>query len=188
MAKIHDTGGSMRQRARRFAGRCGHNSWSVRKGALGERRVAAALAGLSDEYRVLHGTELYPRRPLTDQTGSRIYSAQIDHLVVGPPGVFVIETKSWSRTFAESRAAFCPHHQVARASLLCWQLIKIAGMNEQVRSVIACDDHTIPNQDDSYARVLRPAAIRRHIHGFGRQLSPARVRDISEFLGTFGAA
>lgn len=179
---------STRQRARRYAQRCGHSSWSVRKGALGERRVAAALDELSDEYRVLHGADLYSRRPLTDHTGSRIYSAQIDHLVVGPAGVFVIETKSWSRTFSESSGAHCPHHQVARASLLCWQLIKIAGLNERVRSVIACDDHTIPHQEGSYARVLRPASIRRHIYGFGRQLSPARIRRISEFLGAFQAA
>ena len=58
-------------------------AWAV--GAEGERRTAEVLARLeSDGYRVLHDRRI---------PGSR---ANIDHVVVGPTGVYVVETKSWS--------------------------------------------------------------------------------------------
>jgi len=58
-------------------------AWAV--GADGERRTAEVLSRLeSDGYRVLHDRRI---------PGSR---ANIDHIVVGPTGVYVVETKSWS--------------------------------------------------------------------------------------------
>ena len=58
-------------------------AWAV--GAEGERRPAEVLAHLeSDGYRVLHDRRI---------PGSR---GNIDHVVVGPTGVYVVETKSWS--------------------------------------------------------------------------------------------
>jgi len=54
------------------------------KGARGEEIVAVQLvAGLPQGYHVFHDLELSGAAP-------------IDHLVVGPSGVFVIETKFWS--------------------------------------------------------------------------------------------
>lgn len=58
-------------------------AWTI--GAEGEVRTAKALAPLEREgYRVLHDRRL---------PGSR---ANIDHLVIGPSGVFVVETKSYA--------------------------------------------------------------------------------------------
>lgn len=54
-------------------------AWGI--GAAGERRTAADLDGLPAGYHVLHDLRL---------PGSR---ANIDHLVIGPTGVFTIETK-----------------------------------------------------------------------------------------------
>ncbi|HZD17497.1 MAG TPA: nuclease-related domain-containing protein [Actinomycetota bacterium] len=53
-----------------------------RKGAIGEETVGRALAELEAEgFRVIHGLD----------TGR----GDIDHVVVGPTGVFAIETKAW---------------------------------------------------------------------------------------------
>lgn len=57
-------------------------SW--RKGYEGEVMTGAHLAGLSDSFVVLHDVRL---------PGSR---ENIDHLVIGPTGVFTIETKHYS--------------------------------------------------------------------------------------------
>lgn len=58
-------------------------AWAT--GADGEERTAAALEPLvADGFRILHDRRI---------PGSR---ANIDHIVIGPPGVFVIETKSFS--------------------------------------------------------------------------------------------
>ncbi len=58
-------------------------AWAT--GADGEERTAAALEPLvADGFRILHDRRI---------PGSR---ANIDHIVIGPPGVFVIESKSFS--------------------------------------------------------------------------------------------
>lgn len=58
------------------------------KGARGEERVAHTLAFLPSGYHVFHGLAA-SSRSLAQQ--ARDY----DHLVVGPRGVFLVETKNW---------------------------------------------------------------------------------------------
>lgn len=67
-----------------LAARPGHlDAWRI--GAEGERETAALLLELEDRgYRVLHDRRI---------PGTR---ANIDHIVVGRTGVYVVETKSWS--------------------------------------------------------------------------------------------
>jgi len=58
------------------------------KGARGEEDVARVLAFLPPSYRVFHG--------LTPPSHRLLERARdIDHVVVGPTGLFVIETKNW---------------------------------------------------------------------------------------------
>ncbi|HUL00845.1 MAG TPA: nuclease-related domain-containing protein [Nitrospirota bacterium] len=54
---------------------------NYRKGAIGEALVGLTLETFPDEYRVIHD--------LTTPYGN------IDHVVVGPSGVYVIDTKNW---------------------------------------------------------------------------------------------
>ena len=59
-----------------------------RKGARGERRIAARLRrGLPDEYKLLNDVYL----PLPDGT-----TTQVDHIIVSQYGVFVAESKTYS--------------------------------------------------------------------------------------------
>lgn len=55
-----------------------------RRGAAGEEETARALATLPPAFVVLHDRKI-PRSP-----------ANIDHIVIGPTGVFVVETKRYS--------------------------------------------------------------------------------------------
>jgi hypothetical protein len=57
---------------------------SMRKGAAGERSVAHTLSELPDEYRVVNDVQTP--------------AGNLDHVVIGPTGVFVIETKNWRGT------------------------------------------------------------------------------------------
>lgn len=61
--------------------------------ALGERRVGRILAELGREWRVLHAV------PHGDD------GADIDHLVIGPPGVFTVTTSGAVTSEVEARAA-----------------------------------------------------------------------------------
>lgn len=64
--------------------RCAEASW--RRGAVGERRTARTLRRLARAgYVVLHDRAL---------PGSR---ANVDHLVIGPSGIWVVDSKRWHR-------------------------------------------------------------------------------------------
>ena len=55
------------------------------KGSIGERRVATELAKLPRDFRVLHDVLFKTDRAMS----------QIDHLVISPYGIFIIETKTY---------------------------------------------------------------------------------------------
>lgn len=74
---------SRRERARRRLDFFAAEMWE--KGAAGERVVQEMLAQLPPEWAVFHDLH-WPGRA----------RANIDHLVVGPCGVFVIDAKNWS--------------------------------------------------------------------------------------------
>jgi hypothetical protein len=58
------------------------------KGARGEERVAHELGFLPHGYAVFHG--------LAGRRGNVMPREDFDHVVAGPTGVFVVETKNWS--------------------------------------------------------------------------------------------
>lgn len=73
----------MRRQITRRADKLMDESIAYRKGAEGESLTADALSDLPDTYSVFH-----------DLTHPSI-GGNIDHIVVGPTGVFALETKNW---------------------------------------------------------------------------------------------
>jgi len=61
------------------------------KGAEGEERIARTLSFLPSDYFVFHSLWL---------PGDAIGSKDVDHLVVGPTGVYALETKNWTGEIA----------------------------------------------------------------------------------------
>jgi hypothetical protein len=59
------------------------------KGSRGEQLAARELSELPEGWDVLHGV---PRRGRASFRGG----GDIDHVLVGPPGVFAVETKNWA--------------------------------------------------------------------------------------------
>ena len=73
------------RRAREKAERLARRAEMFEKGADGEVATASLLAGLSPEWSAIHDVR-WPSRRL----------ANIDHILVGPGGIFVIDSKNWS--------------------------------------------------------------------------------------------
>jgi hypothetical protein len=105
---------------------------SLRSGIRGEERVASILAQLeSDGFEVLHDLD----------TGH----GNADHVLVGPTGVFVIETKDWGgrfyrrggRLMINDRAADQVVGQVTAAALAIRALLERAGIDIRVQAVVA---------------------------------------------------
>ena len=75
------------QRAREKSQRLARYAEQWEKGADGESATAAALANLGPEWTCWHDLHWPGRR-----------FANIDHLTIGPAGIFVIDSKNWSGT------------------------------------------------------------------------------------------
>lgn len=73
----------------RARGKSSAGAWAA--GAEGERRVAAALATLSADWLVLHDRLLMPG----------LAESNIDHLLVGPAGVVLVDAKNWAGHLSE---------------------------------------------------------------------------------------
>ncbi len=86
-------------------------------GGEGERITAAALVELPDEYLVHHDLHI---------EGS---DANVDHVVVGPTGVYVIDTKHWAGRATTRKGPPPPGRHPQRRALtnLAWETACVAG-------------------------------------------------------------
>lgn len=92
------------------------NNESFLAGARGEETVIHALADLPDEFHVINDVNLrFERPPRWSVTQEYIKTCQIDHIVAGPTGIFLLETKNWTAAnmAANSDALI---HQVRRSN------------------------------------------------------------------------
>lgn len=167
-------------------------------GRRGEHRVAAALAQeLPDEYAVINDAEISIGRQ----------RAQYDHIVVGPNGIFAVETKNWRgrvtgraaspflRIYGERggvRAARNPLPQCRRqARVLRGFIARTPRPDAPVTAVLAA------GADDGRWEIEGadvPIVALRDLAGFirgraaGRPLTPAEVDAIAREIGEQHAA
>ena len=98
-----------------------------RKGAVGECMVADELGTLSDEYWVIN--------EVTTVSGN------LDHVVVGPTGVFAIETKNWRGTVAaDSDGELVLNGKTASTPHVRNFVHRTMGIREQVITVTRQDE------------------------------------------------
>jgi hypothetical protein len=150
-------------------------AWRI--GADGEQAIAAQLLRLGPAWRSVHSV------PVGEQ------GADIDHVVIGPAGVFTINAKHhpnasvWvgADTFLVNgtRTWYVPHsrHEAARAGRL---LSAVCGQPVQVRGIIAVvGAHrglTIKEQPrDGAVRVVGRRMIADYLRGLPTVLDPATV-------------
>ena len=100
-------------------------------GARGEYAVEQELKNLPNNFYVINDYRLNLNRPIINkQTGEKIYSIQIDHLVISPGGVFLLETKNWSQRSINSLELRSPIEQIQRSSYALFVFInKNISMN-----------------------------------------------------------
>jgi hypothetical protein len=93
-------------------------------GAKGEEHVIGVLSQLPDEYHILNDVNLhFPESIYWRERDERISNCQIDHLVIGPPGLFLVETKNWKRSDITIKSDTLKR-QVRRASYALWYYLK----------------------------------------------------------------
>jgi len=156
-----------------------------RKGARGERATARLLASLGAGYAVLHDRTI-PR--------SR---ANIDHLVIGPTGVWVIDSKRWhprtrlhgvrGRLWVGSRSADHALRGLLYEHAAVRELVRRAtGGLVDVGGLVAVHGPRVPSWRNPVMyeglTLLRARQVPRYVHAREPRLTPEQVAELAAGL------
>lgn len=93
-------------------------------GAIGENLVVKEIKKLSNDYVLINDFKLNFSRPIFyKKRNERVYSIQIDHLLISRAGIFIIETKNWSKSSVDSVNLRSPVEQIERSNFALYVYI-----------------------------------------------------------------
>lgn len=165
-------------------------------GAIGENAVVNVLKQLSDDYYLFNDFSLDFNPPIYNKKeGDRIFSIQIDHLLVCQSGVFILETKNWSKRSIESLDLRSPVTQIFRTNFALYVLLNSdSALNSiqldrhhwgskkiPIRNVIVMINER-PKADFKHVKVLTLSELNGYIQYFEPLLSGPEVTRIFEYL------
>ncbi len=165
-------------------------------GAIAENEVIERLGRLPSDYHVINDFRRSFSKPIYNRAErDRIYSIQIDHLVVGPTGIYVIETKNWSEETLFSGDHFSPFKQVRRAGFALFVLINQAlnprgirglfgrwrGKKLSIKQVLVFRNR-VPQEKHPYVKVLSVGSLNSYVTFGSRLYDPDEVQAIVDFL------
>lgn len=151
-------------------------------GGIAEDTVLEKLKnGLSADFFVYPDITLnYPISIFFD--GNYLKSAQIDFLVLGPTGVYVLEVKNWSRKFTESHKYFDPFEQVSRAGYLCYRLLDDSDLKTKVRQVIVTNSKLPNPQNRNFVATVSPDSIVPYIRTQSIKMDKPTIEKIHQYF------
>ena len=120
------------------------NDFATLKGAKGENKVIQELSKLNDNYHVFCGVRLALPRAVTYRGERNLRSAQMDFVIVCPKGVFMIEVKNWSKSYAASHGGFSPYEQTERAGRVLWIDLQNSFLGTRVTNVLLSINGSFP--------------------------------------------
>lgn len=162
-------------------------------GALGEQKVVAELANLSDEYTLINDfTFTFTKSLYHKQQRTQIKTIQIDHLLVSPAGVFLIETKNWSKQSVQSLNLRSPVEQIQRTNFALFILInRITDFKLiphhwgerkiPIRNLIVLINHK-PTEEFQYVKILTLNELVGYIEYFKPTMSNQETQQIADYL------
>jgi len=149
--------------------------------AIAERNVIKALSTLPDDFILMNDLHLHASHDLPFESGY-VRTAQLDHLLAGPTGVYAIETRSWSRTARTDGDETDPILQVSQASFLCTQILKEAGSSQIVRSIVASEGTAPTRSGGAHVAIVPAARLLAYIQFGPRLMSVQDVADVVRIL------
>lgn len=167
-------------------------NWVI--GARGEREVVLTLAKLPESFFVINDVVLHLKPPLKSPTGLR-FKCQADHIVVGPTGVFNIETKYWSSGSIQSLDLRSPVDQIKLTGKGLWRELNKAISNRQikvnghhwgdasvqVRNVMAMVG-AMPNTEFQFVKILPISRLQGYLEYFEPVLQQQEVESIANWF------
>ena len=170
-----------------------HELHPLISGAIGELRVVEEVRDLPENYILINDFSLRFSNPIYNKsTREKIFSIQIDHILISPAGIFLIETKNWSKESINNYELWSPVEQILRSSYAMFVILNngmLQGIGSHhwgerripVRNLIVMINHK-PKTDFKYVKVLRLHELLRYISYFDEIYTKDDVNKISEKL------
>ncbi|MCK0137375.1 nuclease-related domain-containing protein [Arenibacter sp. S6351L] len=160
-------------------------------GAVGESLVEKEIGKLSDNYTLINDYNLKFRHPVYNRkTNDRIYSIQLDHLLVSQAGIFILETKNWSKKSINSFDLRSPVDQIIRTNYALFvvannkiRLDKHHWGTKQIpiRSIIVMI-HSKPKEEFKYVKIKLLKELNSYLEYFDPILSNSEVESVANSL------
>jgi hypothetical protein len=165
-------------------------------GALGEQQVSKELEKLSDEHFLINDFSIQFSTPIYNrQENDYIKSIQIDHILVSPSGVFLIETKNWSEESLMNLSLRSPVQQVKRTNFALFKLLNGEMANSSlhlkhhhwgerkipIRNLIALINLK-PKEEFQYVKILTLNELLGYVKYFKPIFSSMETREIANYL------
>lgn len=163
-------------------------------GAVGESLVVEEVEKLSDDFILINDFNLKFKKPIYNKSkGKRIYSIQIDHLLISPAGIFIIETKNWSKASLNNYNLRSPVEQIHRSSYALFVIInnikklrKIGrhhwGENQIVLRNLIVMTYNKPKTNFKFVKILKLNELNGYISYFDKLYSENDVNRIADVL------
>jgi len=165
-------------------------------GAQGEHKVVKELQKLPDDYILINDFTCNFRRYIYNRReNDYIRSIQIDHILVAPSGIFIIETKNWSQHSLNDPTLFSPVKQVRRTNFALYRLLNHGFFNVNfllnkwpwgkskvpIRNLVVFINHKPARQYD-YVKMLTLDELLGYVTYFTLCFSPQETQRIADFL------
>lgn len=165
-------------------------------GALGEQKVVKTLQTLSDEYFLINDFAVSFSPAIYNRNeNDYIYSIQVDHILVGPSGIFLIETKNWSEKSLKSLSLRSPVEQIKRTSFVLFKLLNNEISNYRLRldrhhwgdkkiplKNLIVLTNTKPKEEFQFVKVLTVNELLGYVGYFKPIFSAKETQKIADFL------
>jgi len=160
-------------------------------GAIGENLVEKEIRKLSDDYILINDYRKEFSPPIYNKkTHDRIYSIQLDHLVISRSGIFILETKNWSKKSIDSLDLRSPVDQIIRTSYALFRLVNSKvqlnfhhwGTKQiPIRNIIVMI-HEKPKNQFQYVKIKLLRELNNYLEYFDPVFSKNEVDSIANYL------
>ena len=165
-------------------------------GAIGENSVVNELRRLSDNYYLINDFSVEFNPPIYNKKeNDRIFSIQIDHLLICQSGVFLLETKNWSKQSIKNFDLRSPVEQILRTSYALFVLLNSESKSNNIslarhhwgskkipiRNIIIMTNEK-PKEEFKHVKVLSLNELNGYIKYFDQIFSEAEVENLFNYL------
>lgn len=165
-------------------------------GALGEQKVVKALENLSDDYYLINDfCASFSPAIYNSRDNNYTKSIQVDHLLVTPSGIFLIETKNWSEKSLLNLSLRSPVEQIKRYSFVLFKMLnnEVSTFNLDlgkhhwgekkilIKNLIVLTNSK-PKEEFQYVKILTSSELLSYIKYFKPIFSKEETKRIADFL------